>query len=362
MSMFAGPLDGRYAIRAEVGTGGHGRVLLAEDLKLGRRVAVKLLGSVNAGSEQEAIQRLEREGRVASAINHPNVCAVSDIGRLPNGYPYLVLELLDGETLCSRLDRVGELPLATALALGEQMLLGLAAAHRIGVVHRDVKTANMFLVNLGHGREQLKLLDFGTALVPGGPPSDGATLTRTGLVVGTVDYMAPEQVRGMRDFDARTDVYAAGVVLYEMITGRRPFAKLALPALCEAIAFKQPPSLSTAAKGVQPSVARAVDLALSVDLKRRHADAGAFLEALRAPASSVADEWELPTSQAGAAGATARPVGVDPDEWEHVTHRMVPPAVGTSTIDVDLGAKEPRSDAEGNRPAGGRGSESPRRR
>jgi serine/threonine-protein kinase len=329
--MSGAPLEGRYALQREVGTGGNGRVFIAEDLKLGRAVAVKMLGPLPAGGEREAVQRLEREGRVASAINHPNVCSVSDIGRLPNGLPYLVLELLNGETLAERIDRTGKLRLDAAMFLGEQMLLGLAAAHRIGIIHRDVKPPNMFLVNLGHGRELLKLLDFGTARVPGGPPSDGATLTRAGLVVGTVDYMAPEQVRGLRGFDTRTDVYAAGVVLYEMLSGHRPFRGLGLEALCQAIAFKQAPSISKVVPDVPPSIARAIDRALSVDIKRRHADAGAFLTALRVR-DTAADGWDLSTSQATPQAKevpAAAPVIVEPPgDWDLATHKMVPEAVG----------------------------------
>ena len=330
--MFAEPLEGRYAIRRELAAGGHGRVFLAEDLKLGRAVAVKVLAAMSPGSEHEAVQRIEREGRVASAIHHPNVCAVTDIGRLPSGLPFLVLELLEGETLATRLER-GRLALEAVLELTEQILLGLAATHRLGVVHRDVKPRNVFLVDLGHGRDLVKLLDFGTALVPGGPPSDGATLTRPGGVVGTVDYMAPEQIRGLRTFDARTDVYAAGVVLYEMLTGHRPFGDLPLDALCDAIAFRQPPPLASVAPHIPRPIARAVDLALSVDLARRHADATGFLDALFAP--TAIDDWDLPTDRAAAAGQA----GLDLNEWELVTHRLAPPGASPKT-EASSGALE----------------------
>jgi serine/threonine protein kinase len=329
--MFTEPLEGRYAIRRKLAAGGHGRVFLAEDLKLGRAVAVKVLSATSPSTEREAVQRIEREGRVLAAIHHPNVCAVTDIGRLPSGLPFLVLELLEGETLATRVAS-GRLALETALELAKQILLGLAATHRLGVVHRDVKPSNIFLVDLGHERDLVKLLDFGTALVPGGPPSDGATLTRTGGVVGTVDYMAPEQVRGLRTFDARTDVYAAGVVVYEMLAGHRPFGDLPLDALCEAIAFRQPPPLASVAPQIPRPIARAVDLALSVDLARRHGDAMRFLDALFSPTLAI-DDWDLLTDRAAAAGE----VGLDLNEWELVTHRLAPPGASPKT-DASSGA------------------------
>ena len=361
--MFDAPLEGRYAIRRELGAGGHGRVFLAEDLKLGRAVAVKVLGPVSQGTENEVLQRFEREGRVSSAINHPNVCAVSDIGRLPNGLPFLVMELLTGETLAQRIEHGGKLPLDNALHFAEQILLGLAAAHRIGIVHRDIKPLNMFLVHLGHGREQLKLLDFGTAQVPGGPPSDGATLTRAGFVMGTMDYMAPEQVRGLRAFDARTDVYAVGVVLHEMLTGYRPFHGLALDALCEAIAFKQPPRIASVAPHLPRPIARAIDLALSIDVKRRPNDAGAFLSVLRASTAEV-DEWDIATHQATPIGKAAERIGIEAGEWDLVTHRMGAPvgAAGTSSIEVTFGPTGEERVAERQGPETGSDGRPTRRR
>ena len=343
--MFGPPLAGRYTLRRELGNGAYARVYLADDQKLGRAVAVKVLGASSAHS-QEAIQRLEREGRVSAAINHPNVCAVSDVGRLDNGLPFLVMEYLSGQTLADRLDRDKKLPVPIAVDFAEQMLLGLFAAHRLGIVHRDVKPANVFLVDLGLGRHLLKLLDFGTAYLTG-TVSEAETLTVAGLVVGTPEYMAPEQLRGLRGFDARTDVYACGVVVYEMLSGRRPFEGLPLDQLCQAIAFKQPPSVSEVAPLVPAPIARAVDIALAVNPTRRHADAAAFLAALRhgtvpevlptAGIDAVAfavkpprqlDEWDLPTTE-GSHPVTLAPASkpTPGGDWDVATYQTGPPSV-----------------------------------
>jgi serine/threonine-protein kinase len=339
-----GPLAGRYVIRRELGNGAYAQVFLADDTKLGRAVAVKVLSEASTESP-EAVQRLEREGRLSAAINHPNVCAVSDVGRLDDGHPFIVMEYLAGETLADRIEREVKLPVPVAIEFAEQMLLGLHAAHRLGIVHRDLKPANVFLVDLGLGRHLLKLLDFGTAYSTGSLEDAQNTLTVAGLVVGTPEYMSPEQLRGLRDFDARTDVYACGVVLYEMLSGRRPFGGLPLEQLCQAIAFKQAPPLGEIAPTVPAPVARAVDVALAVNPSRRHADAAAFFAALRRGAVPAAlatgvigvlprtsrpmaavDDWDLPTAQGGATVPSPAPVAAGAD-WELTTHQSGPPSV-----------------------------------
>jgi eukaryotic-like serine/threonine-protein kinase len=318
--MFGPPLAGRYLLRRELGSGAYARVFLADDQKLSRAVAVKVLNDESASS-QEAVQRLEREGRVSAGISHPNVCGVYDIGRLDNGTPFLVMEHLTGETLANRMVRESKLPVAIAVDFAEQILLGLYAAHRRGVVHRDLKPANVFIVDLGLGRHQLKLLDFGTAYFTGAASQADATLTRAGLVVGTPEYMSPEQLRGLRDFDARTDVYACGVLLYQMLTGRRPFQGLPSDQLSQAIAFKQAPPIATVAPTpIPPAIAWAVDTALMLNPSRRHVDAAAFLSALR----EVAVREALPTAAVKAL-PRARPPSI-PDDWDLATDRSGPPS------------------------------------
>jgi serine/threonine protein kinase/Tol biopolymer transport system component len=202
-------LDGRYSIEEELGRGGMGRVLRARDLKIGRLVAVKVLPA-GQHSEQQRL-RFEQEARAAGALNHPNVLAVFDVGQHV-GEPYIVSELLEGETLRDRLER-GALDLDEAVDVAWQIGRGLSKAHRQGIIHRDIKPANVMLTSEG----VVKILDFGIAKLAG-----AAAITRTGLPLGTPAYMAPEQMQG-EEVDPRTDLWALGVVLYEMLAGRRPF-------------------------------------------------------------------------------------------------------------------------------------------
>lgn len=288
-------LAGRYALGAILGTGGFANVHAATDVRLSRAVAVKVLRPELA-SHEEASLRLEREGRIGRALVHPNLCAVSDVGRDEGGAPFLVMERLEGESLATRIARAGALPIAVALDVAVQLLDGLACAHAAGVVHRDVTPANVFLVDPNGARPTAKLLDFGAGIAPGlaNPITPG--LTRTGEVVGTPAFLSPEQARGEREIDARSDVYSAAVVIHEAITGARPFGALAGAALLEAIAHRKPPSLaSTSANAIDPRVVRAVDLALNVSAAHRPSSAGHFRDILLG--RSIEGSWDLPTAQ-----------------------------------------------------------------
>ncbi|MEO7867001.1 MAG: protein kinase, partial [Candidatus Eisenbacteria bacterium] len=215
---------GPYEIIGPLGAGGMGEVYRARDPRLGREVAIKVLPHhLCASAELRA--RFEREARTLSLVNHPSICTLHDVGR-DSGIDYLVMELIDGETLAHRLQQ-GPLPIDRLLTLAEQITAALTEAHRAGLVHRDLKPANLMLTDSG-----VKLLDFGLAR-PAQPAEGAATadsqaptmhqpLTSTGAIVGTFQYMAPEQLEG-READARTDLFALGCILYEMATGQRPF-------------------------------------------------------------------------------------------------------------------------------------------
>jgi len=213
----------RYEIERELGRGGMGRVFVAFDRKLGRKVAIKMLAAGAHG--EEALRRFEQEARAAGALNHPNILDVHDIGTW-QGEPYIVSELLEGETLGERL-REGPLPLEGATSLALQLAQGLCAAHEKGVIHRDLKPENLFITKEG----RLKILDFGIAKLVALPPPDRSETppsprpgTETGAILGTVGYMSPEQVRGQQ-VDQRSDLFSCGAILYEMLAGRTAFER-----------------------------------------------------------------------------------------------------------------------------------------
>jgi Tol biopolymer transport system component len=255
MTISAGARLGPYEILAPLGAGGMGEVYRARDTRLDRAVAVKVLPSHLARDEGRRA-RFEREARAVSALNHPHICTLFDIGQ-QDGVDYIVMEYLEGETLAERLAK-GPLPLEQSLRLGEQIAGALDKAHRAGIVHRDLKPGNVFLTKAG-----AKLLDFGLARVTdasgiaGGlstDPTQAKPLTEAGSLLGTFQYMAPEQLEG-READARTDVFALGSVLYEMVTGKRAFEGKSQASLIGAILKDEPPPISK----VQPMTPSALD-------------------------------------------------------------------------------------------------------
>src|SRR6185369_17640801 len=221
-----GTMVGNYRLLGVLGQGAMGAVFLAENPEIHRRVAIKVLQPELAREEYFA-GRFLAEARAASAVRHANIVDILDFGRLADGSPYIVMEHLDGETLAQRLLRAGRLPVAIAVEYARQIAAALGHAHARGVVHRDLKPANLFLAvdprggaPSGAAREAIKVLDFGVAKLQA---DFSAVKTRTGAVVGTPAYLSPEQCRGNRDVDHRSDVYALGTVLYEMLCGTPPF-------------------------------------------------------------------------------------------------------------------------------------------
>ena len=236
----AGPV-GHYRILERIGGGGMGIVHRAEDLRLGRTVALKLLPQ-DLSRDAVAKARFQQEARAASALDHPNVCTIFDVGETADGQLYIAMPCYEGETLRDRLER-GALPVDEAVDVATQIARGLAKAHRRGIVHRDVKPANLILTTDG----VVKILDFGIAKLTGA----AADLTRAGSTVGTPAYMAPEQMRG-DEVDARSDLWSLGVVLYEMLAGRRPFPGEHASMVREAVLNQQPEPLAQRCPEVPP--------------------------------------------------------------------------------------------------------------
>ncbi|HET9784122.1 MAG TPA: protein kinase [Terriglobales bacterium] len=293
----AGAQLGPYEIVAPLGAGGMGEVYRARDARLNRTVAVKVMAEARAGDALRR-RRFEQEARAASALNHPNILTVHDFG-VHDGAPYLVTELLEGESLAERL-RQGPLPLRKALEVAAQAATGIAAAHEQGIVHRDLKPANLFLTRDG----RLKILDFGLAkLTTPAADADSPTLaspasaaTGDGVVLGTVGYMAPEQVRGL-PADARSDIFALGAILYEMLAGRRAFARSSAADTMAAILKEDPPELDAAAQRWPPAVERILRHCLEKNPAERFQSARDLAFALHAaaePTSSTRVAAALP--------------------------------------------------------------------
>jgi serine/threonine-protein kinase len=239
-------VSGRYLIHGILGEGGMGTVYEAEHVGLGRHVAIKVL-SPSQAKKTVAVKRFQQEARAAGAIGHPNICEMYDLGLLPDGSPYLVMEKLSGMTLADRISREGGLPFAEITDIMIQVLSGLLAAHEKGVVHRDIKPENIFLARRVGCPPIAKILDFGVSkMMPQFQTSEDESLdlTRTGMVMGTPYYMSPEQARGDRTLDGRVDIYACGVMMYEAIVGRRPFLAPNYNALLLAIISTAPTAIS----------------------------------------------------------------------------------------------------------------------
>jgi|SRR5579864_476209 len=284
-----------YRLVEPLGAGGMGVVFKADDTRLKRTVALKFL-SATLGESGEAKDRLVHEAQAASALDHPNICTIYEISETEDGQLFLAMAYYEGETLKARLAH-GRLPLETALDLFAGVVRGVAAAHDVGIVHRDIKPANVIVTSRG----EVKLLDFGIA------KSEGQTaITQTGAVVGTIAYMSPEQVTGQA-IDARADVWALGVLLFEMIAGRTPFAGTNDAAVLHAIATTTPPSLSEVSPDVPWAVARLVARALKRDPAARFASAHGLLRELETLRSAPATAT---VRAANAAPAAARWRGV----------------------------------------------------
>src|SRR5271168_307479 len=272
MPLTSGTKLGPYEIQSPLGEGGMGEVYRARDTRLDRTVAIKVLAS-HLSSSPELKQRMEREARAISSLNHPHICHLYDVGS-QDGADYLVMEFLEGETLAERL-RKGAMPLSEVLKIGIAVAEALAVAHRSGIVHRDLKPGNIMLTAGG-----AKLMDFGLAKPLGLPAAAGSgsapsftaaatmsgasplsPLTTAGSIIGTIQYMSPEQIEG-KEADARSDIFAFGSVLYEMIAGKRPFAGKSQISLASSILESEPEPIGALKPFVSPALEHVVTTCL----------------------------------------------------------------------------------------------------
>ncbi|MCG6922114.1 MAG: serine/threonine-protein kinase [Acidobacteria bacterium] len=292
MKLERGTRVGPYEVLSQIGQGGMGVVLKARDTRLEREVAVKVLPR-NLATDPDALGRFEREAKAVAALSHPNILAIHDIGQ-HEGSVYAAMELLEGETLRERL-RDGALPVSKAIEYALQIVNGLAAAHDKGIVHRDLKPENIFL--LGGGGGTVKILDFGlarrepVATAEGDVPTVSLS-TEPGRVMGTVGYMAPEQVRGRTDVDERVDIFAFGAVLYEMLTGKRAFQGPSPVETLSAILKEDPPNVFESTRNVSPGLERLVRRCLEKRPEERPRTAHDLAIALEAISTGSTRTWD----------------------------------------------------------------------
>jgi serine/threonine-protein kinase len=282
-SLIGQTLGGRYLVTSLIGAGGMGAVYRAEHTQLQKPVALKVLNA-DMAAHREAAQRFEREALVSARIVHPNVVSATDSGRLADGSLYLVLEFVSGRSLRQLIDAEGRLPPARALAIAGQIAEALAAAHAAEIVHRDLKPGNVMLLERDGNSEFVKVLDFGLARVLG-QPSTAEPLTRSGAIFGTPEYMAPEQARG-EAVDHRADLYALGIILYELLSGKPPFQAQELVAVLIKHLQEPPPPLPA---DIPAPLAAYVMSLLDKQPAQRPQDALSVVKALRrlAPHSPV---------------------------------------------------------------------------
>ncbi len=295
-------LAGRYRVIELLGVGARGSVWIAEHLALRRKVVVKFheRGFVGAAAET-ALHRFLRETRSLASVRHRNVIELHEVGRTNDGEPYLIRELLQGETLAQRLGRERTLALKDAVSIATAIADGLEAVHACGIVHRDVKPENVFL-HVVDGHTIPKLLDFGLAR----NIESSGRITWSGAAIGTPGYMAPEQARGEEDLDHRVDVYALGVVLYEMLAGELPFGADSASDLVLAVTKDDPIPLTVWRPDLAGPLGDAVMRALAPRRSERHRDVRAMRAALRAATQAMGDTHEQRTAPRRSTGARAR--------------------------------------------------------
>ncbi len=298
-------IAGRYEILRLLGEGGMGQVWEARHVELGRSVAIKFLEKDLAGDEALA-ERFRREARVTASLRHVNIVEVMDFGMTDDGVPYIVMEMMGGESLSALLEREGRLDATRAAGIMIEVLSGLGEAHAKGIVHRDLKPDNIFIDEIAGRGQVVKILDFGISKSLDPEGGKKLALTRTGMAMGTPYYMSPEQVMGSIDLDGRSDVYACGVILFEMLAGKRPFEGATHNEVIVRIMSDPTPDPALAIPGAGAGLAAVVGKAMNRERDARYASAGEFESDLRSMASGAVAAPTAPTAGSGLATAVDR--------------------------------------------------------
>jgi eukaryotic-like serine/threonine-protein kinase len=321
-------LAGKYRVERVLGVGGMGVVIAARHVELDEKVAIKFLLPTML-ADTNAVVRFSREAKAAVRIKSEHVARVFDVGRLENGAPYMVMEFLEGNDLAAWLARSGPLPVAQAVDFVLQACIGVADAHALGIVHRDLKPANLFCVRRSDGRPSIKVLDFGISKMTDAAGS-GMSFTHTSAMMGSPLYMSPAQFRSSKNVDARTDIWALGAILFELVTGEPPFRAETVPELAIKIATEPPPRADSLRPNVPRGLATVVAQCLEREPERRHRDVAALALALAPFAASEAQPLALRV--AGILGQSAQsgiPSAPTP-EVSHAEARTASPLQYTS--------------------------------
>jgi serine/threonine protein kinase len=288
MSLSTGDvIDGKYRIVRLIGEGGMGAVYEGENIRIHRTVAIKVLHA-GVAENADAVQRFEREAQAAGRIGSEHIVEVLDLGNLPDGDRFMVMEFMDGDSLSARIQNRGRLTANETYPVARQILEGLAAAHGAGIIHRDLKPDNVFLLKTRGGQADfVKLLDFGISKFSALSGESGFSMTRTGAVMGTPYYMSPEQAKGAKGMDHRADLYAVGVILYECVTGRVPFNADTFNELLFKIVLETPQPIEQVVPDSDPEFNKIVQRAMAREPGVRYQTSREFQEALDAWANGV---------------------------------------------------------------------------
>jgi tRNA A-37 threonylcarbamoyl transferase component Bud32 len=333
-------IDGRYELRRDLGQGAAGRVFEARHQFTGRHVALKLVApDVPYQLREELYVRLKREARALASVRHPGVVDVLDGGFLPDGTPYLVMEMLEGRTLEGLIAARGRIPVADTVALAFQLSLALEASHAAGVVHRDVKPSNILIVHDHARREVVKVVDFGIARLE---TSKEAKLTGIGALIGTPGYMAPEQLLGLDDVDKRSDIYALGVTMFECLTGQMPYEGNYQRVLLQVCSNEPVPAIEAVDATIPAALAAVVKRTMAKERDERFASMAELRKALVASDLSARKRtyfFNPPPAPVAAPSAAAAPAEVAPAQRRKLVRASYVTPVHLVMGDVTIDAR-----------------------